>query len=101
MRGQDATEWFIKQRPDVKVTYVGNPGLAMHWVAEGKVDATINTLYSSRYFIEGLYPGILQVSRSLPVPDAAITFAINRSEPELYGVINKTIAALPPVLSLA
>jgi len=94
--GQDATEWFMKQRPDVKVTYVGNPGLAMHWVAEGKVDATINTLYSSRYFIEGLYPGTLQVSRSLPVPDAAITFAINRSEPELYGVINKTIAALPP-----
>jgi two-component system, NarL family, sensor histidine kinase EvgS len=96
VRGQDATEWFIKQRPDVEVTLVGNPSLAMHWVAEGKVDATINTLYSSRYFIEGLYPDTLQVSRSLPVPDAAITLAINRSEPELYAVMNKAIAALPP-----
>lgn len=96
VRGQDATEWFIKHRPDVQVTYVGNPGLAMHWVAEGKVDATINTLYSSRYFIEGLYPDTLQISRSLPVPDAAITLAINRSEPELFGVMNKAIAALPP-----
>ena len=92
---QDATAWFIKNRPDVKVTFVGNPSLAMYWVAEGKVDATINTLYSSRYFIEGLYHDKLQVSQSLPIPDAAITLAIKRNEPELYAVINKAIAALP------
>lgn len=92
---QDATAWFIKNRSDVKVTFVGNPSLAMYWVAEGKVDATINTLYSSRYFIEGLYHDKLQVSQSLPIPDAAITLAIKRNEPELYAVINKAIAALP------
>lgn len=33
---QEATDWFRKVFPEAKVTLIGNPGLAMQWVAGEK-----------------------------------------------------------------
>jgi len=95
VRDQDVTEWFMRSYPHIVITYVGNPSLAMQWVAEGKVDATINTYYSARYVIDGFYRDKLQINQILPVSDAALTFGIGRDQPELHAILNKALSAIP------
>ncbi|PIF14693.1 two-component system, NarL family, sensor histidine kinase EvgS [Candidatus Pantoea floridensis] len=98
IRDQDVSAWFMRTYPDVEVEYASNASLAMQWVAEGKVDATINTLFSARYVISGLYPHQLTIENILPFQDAAISFGVRRDNPELQSILNKTIAALPPAM---
>lgn len=93
--GQQATEWFRKTFPQVNVTLTGNPGLAMQWVAEGKVDATLNTLISARYLQQGLYQDRLTLRQDLPAPEAAIVFGVRRADPELQSILNKTLGLVP------
>ncbi|KAF0856428.1 response regulator [Pantoea dispersa] len=95
VREQDASHWFLKKYPDVSVDYVGNPSLAMQWVADGQTDATINTLVGARYLSEGLYPGKLRLTELKPAQEAAIAFGVSRSEPELQDIMNKALAAIP------
>ncbi|PLR26362.1 hypothetical protein PZBJ_06145 [Pantoea endophytica] len=92
---QEATDWFRKVFPEAKVTLIGNPGLAMQWVAEGKVDATLNTLISARYLQQGLYQDRLKLQQDLAVPEAAIVFGVRRSDPELQSILNKTLGLVP------
>ncbi|PYG47215.1 two-component system sensor histidine kinase EvgS [Pantoea sp. AG1095] len=92
---QEATDWFRKAFPEAKVTLIGNPGLAMQWVAEGKVDATLNTLISARYLQQGLYQDRLKLQQDLPVPEAAIVFGVRRADPELQSILNKTLGLVP------
>lgn len=92
---QQATEWFRNTFPEAKVTLTGNPGLAMQWVAEGKVDATLNTLISARYLQQGLYQDRLKLQQDLPLPEAAIVFGVRRVDPELQSILNKTLGSVP------
>lgn len=92
---QQATDWFRRAFPEARVLLTGNPGLAMQWVAEGKVDATLNTLISARYLQQGLYPDKLKLHQSLPLPEAAIVFGVKRADPELQGILNKTLGLVP------
>lgn len=98
VEGQDASHWFIHAYPEAQITFTGNSGLAMQWVAEGKVDATLNTLISARYLLEGLYQDKLILRQGLPLQNAPIVFGVRRADPELLGILNKTLAQLPPDL---
>lgn len=98
IRDQDINSWFLSLHPDVEVIYAKSPGIAMQWVAEGKVDATINTLFSARYMISGLYEKQLSIEQILPFNDAAISFAVRKDSPELYSILNKTIEIIPPAM---
>lgn len=93
---QDTSAWFNKVYPQAVISPLGNPSLAMQWVAEEKTDATINTLINARYIAESLYPGKLHLQQILSLPEAAITFGVRRSDPELRSIINKSLALLPP-----
>ena len=94
--GQESTEWFTSAYPQSEVSFTGNPALAMRWVDEGKTDATLNTLISARYLLQGLYAEKLTLRQSLPLRDAAIVFGVRRADPELLGILNKTLAVIPP-----
>ncbi|QEW34506.1 response regulator (plasmid) [Erwinia billingiae] len=94
--GHQAIAWLLKYHPGVKVTEVGNATLAMQLVAEGKADAAINSLIGADYIIARYFPEKLRVTEILPVQDAAITLGIKRGDPELYSIMNKALAAIPP-----
>ncbi|MGJ0128276.1 ATP-binding protein [Pantoea sp. RHCKP32] len=94
--GQDASDWFTASWPQAKVNWSGNPGLAMQRVADGDTDATLTTLTSARYLKQGLYRDRLSLRESLPVDEAAVVFGVRRADPELLGILNKTLALVPP-----
>ncbi|MBY4888831.1 transporter substrate-binding domain-containing protein [Pantoea sp. DY-15] len=94
--GLNSSEWFREAYPHASVTFNGNPALAMRMVDEGAADATLNTLISARYLMQGLYADKLSLIQGLPVSDAAIAFGVRRSDPELLGILNKTLALIPP-----
>lgn len=98
IRDHDINSWFLNLHPEVEVIYAKSPGVAMQWVAEGKVDATINTLFSARYMISGLYETQLSIEQILPFNDAAISFAVRKDSPEFYSILNKTIGIIPPAM---
>ncbi|KKB02730.1 ATP-binding protein [Pantoea anthophila] len=94
--GQDASVWFTAAWPQAEVTWTGNPGLAMQRVADGDADATLTTLTGARYLTQGLYRDRLSLRESLPVDEAAVVFGVRRADPELLGILNKTLALVPP-----
>lgn len=94
--GHLATGWLRKNYPEVTVSEVGNATLAMQMVAEGKADAAVNSLIGADYIIARYFPGKLRVAEILPVQDAAITLGVKRGDPELYSIMNKALAAIPP-----
>jgi two-component system sensor histidine kinase EvgS len=94
--GHQVIQWLLKNHPGVKVAEVSSATLAMQMVAEGKVDAAVNSLIGADYIIARYYSGKLRVAEILPVQDAAITLGIKRGDPELYSIMNKALAAIPP-----
>lgn len=94
--GQDSSDWFIKMYPQAKISWQGNASLAIQWVADGKIDATLSTLISARYLVEGLYQDKVMLQQGLSVADAAVVFGVSHSDPELLGILNKTMAQLSP-----
>ncbi|WP_336795271.1 response regulator [Erwinia aphidicola] len=93
---QDFSDWFRKNYPKSSVIWTGNPSLAMRWVADGKTDVTLNTLISAQYLNQGLYQGKLIIQQDIPLNDAAITFGVNRADPELRSILNKSLALISP-----
>lgn len=88
--------WLLKNHPGLEVVEVSSATLAMQMVAEGKVDAAVNSLIGADYIIARYYSGKLRVAEILPVQDAAITLGVKRGDPELYSIMNKALAAIPP-----
>ncbi|MDI9222449.1 transporter substrate-binding domain-containing protein [Pantoea sp. EA-12] len=94
--GHAAAAWLKVHHPDVQVIPVSNSAVAMQMVAEGKADGAVNTLISADYVIARYYVGQLRVAELLPMPQAEVSLGVKRSEPELYGIINKALDAIPP-----
>ncbi|MFZ4214126.1 response regulator, partial [Pantoea endophytica] len=94
--GHAAVKWIREQYPAVKVTEIGNASLAMQELAEGKLDGVVTTMISADYIIARYYPAKLRIAGILPIGDAAVSLAVRRGAPELFSIINKALAAVPP-----
>ncbi|WP_438872385.1 hypothetical protein [Providencia hangzhouensis] len=69
---------------------------ALQMVNEGKVDGTIENLISAHYMIDRYFRSRLKISEQLSEDTAYISFAVGRDQPELYSILDKAIASIPP-----
>ncbi|PKH26424.1 hypothetical protein CIG19_01070 [Enterobacterales bacterium CwR94] len=93
--GQEINAWLHEHFPHYQLVPVRNFAIGMDWVKEGKVDASVNTLLSGQYIIQGLNAEQLKIFSVLKANDAAIAFGIRRDQPELQGILTKVMNTIP------
>lgn len=89
-------DWLGTHYPEIKLIEVQNASLAMKMVSEGKVDAAINNLIGAHYMINRFFQGELKIAARVGESPAQMAFAVGRDEPELYAILNKALADIPP-----
>ncbi len=82
--------------PGIEFTYVENTEQALASVARGKVDATVVSLISARYMITRYYRERLRVTSTVGREPARFTFGVNRSQLELYSILEKALLSITP-----
>jgi two-component system sensor histidine kinase EvgS len=93
----NALRGWLKQRyPSVALVDAENASVAMQMVAEGRADAAVNNLISSRYLIDRYFRGQLTIATRLGDQTSRIGFAVGRDQPELFSILNKALADIPP-----
>jgi len=94
--GNVISEELKKQYPGITILSVANAGIAMKMVEEGKADAAVHNQLGAEYFIDRYFPGQLRIATYLSERRAEISFAVSRQERELEGILNKSLADIPP-----
>lgn len=94
--GNMLRSWLETHYPDIKLIEVENASVALHLVNEGQAEGAVNNLISANYMIERYFRGKLSVSSHLGDEPARISFAVKRNAPELYSILNKALADIPP-----
>lgn len=89
-------DWLKERYPSVILVDAENASVAMKMVTEGKADAAVNNLISSRYLIDRYFRSELKVATRLGEQTSRIGFAVGRDQPELYSILNKALADIPP-----
>jgi two-component system sensor histidine kinase EvgS len=82
--------------PGIVFVDVENPEQAMALVASGDADGAVNSLISARYLIGRYYRGHLRVISTVGSEPARITFGVNRSQLELYSILDKALLSITP-----
>lgn len=88
--------WLKQQYPSITLIDAENASVAMQMVNEGKADGAVNNLIGARYLIDRYFRGELKVATRLGEVPARVGFAVGRDQPELYSILNKALADIPP-----
>ncbi|KAA0947687.1 transporter substrate-binding domain-containing protein [Pseudomonas sp. ANT_H14] len=94
--GNVLRERITQDYPGIKFVEVQSPVQAMELVASGEADAALNSLISARYVIARQYRDRLRVTSTVGSQPARITFGVNRSQLELYSILDKALLSITP-----
>lgn len=73
-----------------------NTEQALALVAKGDVDGTVVSLMSARYMIMRYYRERLRITSTVGREPARFTFGVNRSQLELYSILEKALLSITP-----
>ncbi|WP_432707751.1 transporter substrate-binding domain-containing protein [Pseudomonas fluorescens] len=82
--------------PGVAFIDVENPLQAMALVANGDAEGAVNSLISARYLITRHYRDRLRITSTVGTEPARVTFGVNRSQLELYSILDKALLSITP-----
>ncbi|KMT53288.1 transporter substrate-binding domain-containing protein [Pseudomonas fildesensis] len=82
--------------PRIEIVDAENPEQAMAMVANGGADAMVLSLISARYMIARHYRDRLRMTSTVGSEPARITFGVNRSQLELYSILDKALLSITP-----
>ncbi|AIS11547.1 histidine kinase [Pseudomonas chlororaphis subsp. aurantiaca] len=91
--------WYdeiTRRYPGITLVAAESRAEQMALVAQNKVDATINTLVSSRYLISTFYRDRLRINRTVGDRPAQLGLGMDRSALELYSILDKTLRSFSP-----
>ncbi len=94
--GNSLAAQISRDYPSIGFVDVENPEQAMELVAKGSVDATVVSLISARYMIARNYRDRLRITSTVGTDLARITFGVNRSQLELYSILDKAMLSITP-----
>lgn len=88
-------EWMARDYPDIRILEVGRSEVAIEAVSLGNADAYVGNLAVGTYIIESR--GFVNVKVSAPSPYgySELCMGVRKDWPELAGIINKTLEAMP------
>ncbi|TFY87190.1 response regulator [Pseudomonas kairouanensis] len=94
--GNSLAAQMARENPGIEFVDVQNPEQALALVAKGEADATVLTLISARYMVARNYRDRLRITSTVGTEPARITFGVNRSQLELYSILDKALLSMPP-----
>ena len=94
--GNSQQESIARDYPTIKFVPVENPEQSMALVANGSADAAVITLIGARYIIAREYRDRLRVTSTVGSEPARIAFGVNRSQLELYSILDKALLSITP-----
>ncbi|MFL1389682.1 transporter substrate-binding domain-containing protein [Pseudomonas tritici] len=94
--GNSLAAQIARDYPGIEFVDVANPEDAMDLVAKGSVDATVISLISARYMIARHYRDRLRITSTVGTEPARIAFGVNRSQLELYSILEKALLSITP-----
>ena len=94
--GNSLAAQIAKDYPGIEFVDVENPEASMSQVAKGSVDATVVSLISARYMIARDYRDRLRITSTVGTEPARIAFGVNRSQLELYSILEKALLSITP-----
>ena len=94
--GNSLAAQIARDYPGIGFVNVENPEQALELVAKGDADATIVSLISARYMVARDYRDRLQITSTVGTEPARITFGVNRSQLELYSILDKALLSITP-----
>ncbi|WLH92330.1 transporter substrate-binding domain-containing protein [Pseudomonas sp. FP453] len=94
--GNSLAAQIAQDYPGIELVYVENPEQAMELVAKSSVDATVVSLISARFMIARHYRDRLRMTSTVGTEPARITFGVNRSQLELYSILDKALLSITP-----
>ena len=97
--GYVAKSLLERQYPDIKLMVVSGENLteqALSALATGQADAYVGNLAVASYLIRHKGFSNIKVATSSPFPDHNQAMGIRNDWPELAGIINKSLNAMPP-----
>ncbi len=94
--GNSLAAQISRDHPGIGLVDVESPEQAMELVAKGSVDATVISLISARYMIARNYRDRLRITSTVGTDLARITFGVNRSQLELYSILDKAMLSITP-----
>jgi two-component system sensor histidine kinase EvgS len=96
IRGNSLAAQISRDYPGIGFVDVENPEQAMELVVNGSVDATAVSLISARYMIARNYRKRLRITSTIGSEPARVTFGVNRSQLELYSILDKALLSITP-----
>lgn len=88
--------WLKEHYPNLQLIEAGNDSMAMQLVVEGKADGAVNNLIGANYMIDHYFHGKLRIISRLSDTSSRLALAVRRDQPELYSILNKALADIPP-----
>jgi ABC-type amino acid transport substrate-binding protein/nitrogen-specific signal transduction histidine kinase len=90
--------------PEIKIQYADTPSEALTRVSQGKADTYVVSTAVANYWIskhklDNLY--LAPIPASSQQIQESLTFAVNKHNPELLGILNKSLMSIPPKKLLA
>ncbi|HCJ7369201.1 TPA: transporter substrate-binding domain-containing protein [Enterobacter hormaechei subsp. xiangfangensis] len=89
-------EWLKTEYPDITLITAKNASVAMQLVNEGKADGAVHNLIGANYMIDRYFRNDLKIAVRIGEASARIGFAVRRDQPELYSILSKALADIPP-----
>lgn len=94
--GSSLQESIAQDYPTIRFVSAENPEQSMALVASGNADAAVITLIGARYIIAREYRDRLRVTSTVGSEPARIAFGVNRSQLELYSILDKALLSITP-----
>ncbi len=96
IRGMFLTDYILSNFPRIQVVYADNAAQVMAMVANGEVEAGVNSLLSARYMISRQYRDRLHVTSTVGIEPARFSLVTNRGDLELYSILDKALLSISP-----
>jgi ABC-type amino acid transport substrate-binding protein len=93
VKGVKLYDKILSPYPDIEVVQVGSMEEMFKAVSESKADALFSKTYFAGYVMQN-YPN-LKIAGVADLPPEPYYYAVRNDYPELVGILNKAIAAIP------
>ena len=95
-KGSYLHEWMRKRYPEIKLYLSTSNNASLEAVSFSKADAYIGNIAVATYIIKKKLLSNLKVVNKVPNMDTAVSIAVDKNNPLLMSIIEKSLAAITP-----
>ncbi len=96
-QGNPLQDYLQREHPDIRLVETPDTFSAVEQLANGQVDAAVDSLVIANYFISSqVFEDKLQISATVGTQQAAVSLATARGSTELSSILDKALLSIAP-----